>query len=271
MAIHGYPGISASNACTRRSGAVGLSGKSAQRFPHEFSGGQRQRIGIARALVLATPGDPRRAGVRTRLAIGGTLDRRAHRHAVGRPVRMLVAAPRDVLDQLAVPLLRPPRVRHRRPLPQPRLAVAALVRRGLAQRPPRLPDLGRARARRRSSTSRRWVIAALRRCGSRGTSSASTPSATRAKTQRSRRRAEQHRALRREIVEAVPDRRSASARWDGTRLPATTAAAPTLHRRVARRRSATCCARPASSASAAPTSAASDVDDIDKVIPVLLN
>jgi oligopeptide/dipeptide ABC transporter ATP-binding protein len=31
---------------------VGLSGKSADRFSHEFSGGQRQRIGIARAIAL---------------------------------------------------------------------------------------------------------------------------------------------------------------------------------------------------------------------------
>jgi len=33
-------------------GIVGLSGKHAQRFPHEFSGGQKQRIGIARALTV---------------------------------------------------------------------------------------------------------------------------------------------------------------------------------------------------------------------------
>jgi len=32
--------------------AVGFSGDSLGRYPHEFSGGQRQRIGIARALVL---------------------------------------------------------------------------------------------------------------------------------------------------------------------------------------------------------------------------
>jgi peptide/nickel transport system ATP-binding protein len=31
---------------------VGLDGKDARRYPHEFSGGQRQRIGIARALAL---------------------------------------------------------------------------------------------------------------------------------------------------------------------------------------------------------------------------
>lgn len=31
---------------------VGLAGRDAARYPHEFSGGQRQRIGIARALVL---------------------------------------------------------------------------------------------------------------------------------------------------------------------------------------------------------------------------
>lgn len=31
---------------------VGLAGRDAVRYPHEFSGGQRQRIGIARALVL---------------------------------------------------------------------------------------------------------------------------------------------------------------------------------------------------------------------------
>jgi oligopeptide/dipeptide ABC transporter ATP-binding protein len=37
---------------TRLLEMVGLSGKDARRYPHEFSGGQRQRIGIARALAL---------------------------------------------------------------------------------------------------------------------------------------------------------------------------------------------------------------------------
>jgi oligopeptide transport system ATP-binding protein len=31
---------------------VGLSGRAANRFPHEFSGGQRQRVGVARAIAL---------------------------------------------------------------------------------------------------------------------------------------------------------------------------------------------------------------------------
>ena len=62
-------------------------------------------------------------------------------------VRMLVAAPRDLLDQLALPLLRPQAVRDRRRVAQPRLARAADVRRGLAQRPPRLPHLSPPRAR----------------------------------------------------------------------------------------------------------------------------
>src|ERR1700741_4868406 len=34
---------------------VGLPGRSADLFPHEFSGGQRQRIAIARALALSPP------------------------------------------------------------------------------------------------------------------------------------------------------------------------------------------------------------------------
>ncbi len=59
----------------------------------------------------------------------------------GGAVRILVPAPRDLLDQLALPLLRPAALRHRRRVAQPRLARAADVRRGVAQQPPRLPDL----------------------------------------------------------------------------------------------------------------------------------
>ena len=59
---------------------------------------------------------------------------------------MLVLHHVDLQHQLAVPLLRPPALRHRRRVAQPRVAGAAHVRRGVAQQPPRVPDLGRARA-----------------------------------------------------------------------------------------------------------------------------
>src|SRR6201999_2613160 len=49
-------------------------------------------------------------------------------------------APRDVLHQLAVPLLRAQALRRRRRVAQPRVAGAGLVRRVLASQPPCLPD-----------------------------------------------------------------------------------------------------------------------------------
>ena len=74
---------------------------------------------------------------------------RAHRHgrrrpdgpAVGRRGAHVLPAPRDLLDQLAVPLLRPAPLQHRRRVAQPRVARAADLRRGLAQQPPRVPHL----------------------------------------------------------------------------------------------------------------------------------
>ena len=70
---------------------------------------------------------------------------RAHRPAVGRRGAHRPAAPRDVLDQLAVSLLRPAALRDRRRVAQPHVARAAVLRRGVAQQPPRVPDVGRAR------------------------------------------------------------------------------------------------------------------------------
>src|SRR5439155_1392954 len=52
---------------------------------------------------------------------------------------------RHLQHQLVVPLLRAPALRHRRRVAQPRLARAALAGRGVAQQPPRVPDLRRAR------------------------------------------------------------------------------------------------------------------------------
>ena len=69
----------------------------------------------------------------------------AHRHAVGRRRAHAGRPPRHLQHQLALPLLRPPGVRHRRRVAQPRVAGAVHVRRGLAQQPPRVPDLVRAR------------------------------------------------------------------------------------------------------------------------------
>ena len=77
--------------------------------------------------------------------IGGT-STRVDRPAVGRRGADARAAPRDLLHQLAVPLLRPPALRRRRRVPQPRVAVALLDGRVVASQPPCLPDLGRARA-----------------------------------------------------------------------------------------------------------------------------
>ncbi len=73
----------------------------------------------------------------------------AHRHPGRRPARAALGRrgadlrppPHHLLRQLPLPLLRPPRLRDRRRVPQRRLARALHLRRGLAQQPPRLPDL----------------------------------------------------------------------------------------------------------------------------------
>src|SRR3954465_4031260 len=78
---------------------------------------------------------------------GGPPGRRRHAHGgrdgpgLGRTDPHGRPAPRHVLDQLAVPRLRAARLRDRRRVAQPGLAGAAVVRRGLAQQPPRLPDV----------------------------------------------------------------------------------------------------------------------------------
>src|SRR5215208_4781807 len=89
-----------------------------------------------------------RPGVSVRARAGADrLDRgRADRPAVGRRGSDLPVAPHHLLDQLAVPLLRTPALRHRRRVAQPRMAGAAVAGRGVAQQPPCLPDLRRARA-----------------------------------------------------------------------------------------------------------------------------
>ena len=72
--------------------------------------------------------------------------RRAHGAVVGRSGAGVPSASRDLQHQFAVPLLRPAPVLHRRSVPQPRLAGATRLRRGVAQQPSRLPDLRSSRA-----------------------------------------------------------------------------------------------------------------------------
>ena len=104
--------------------------------PARRPGGQLRRSHVPRL------GDRRpRRGVRAGLAHRRHLHRRAHRPAVGRRRAAARPAPRDLLDQLAVPLLRAPALRDRRRVAQPRVALAAVLRRGVAQQPPRLPHV----------------------------------------------------------------------------------------------------------------------------------
>ena len=100
------------------------------------------------AVVAGRPGDP----VRARHADRRQRGRGAGGAAVGRRGARLPAAPRHLQHQLAVPLLRAAALRHERSVAQPAVAGAAVIRRGLAQQPSRLPDLrlprhGQARGR----------------------------------------------------------------------------------------------------------------------------
>src|ERR687883_159318 len=74
-------------------------------------------------------GDPLRGGRHAR--------RRDRRGDLGRRGAHLHAPPRDVVDQLGLPLLRPPALRGRGPLDQRVLARPAVVRRVVAPQPPR--------------------------------------------------------------------------------------------------------------------------------------
>ena len=86
-----------------------------------------------------------RRGVRARLADRRLPSHRSHRTVVGWGRAHAGPAPRDLLDQLAVPLLRAPPVRDEGRVAEPAVAGDPVLRRVVAQQPPRLPDLGRAR------------------------------------------------------------------------------------------------------------------------------
>jgi fatty-acid desaturase len=77
-------------------------------------------------------------------AIGGTLHAGLTAFLWGGLVRVFLL--HDVVDQLGVPLLRPPPFRHRRSVNERLLAGAVELRRGLAPQSPRVPALGLPRA-----------------------------------------------------------------------------------------------------------------------------
>ena len=109
---------------------------------------------IARALpparhLLAASACARRLGADRRLV---RLFRRA---LLGRRRPDLPAPPRHLLDQLDLPLLGPSPFRLARRVTQRLVALLALLRRVLAQQPPRLPDLGLPRATEAGDRSRR--------------------------------------------------------------------------------------------------------------------
>ena len=97
------------------------------------------------------------------IAIPALLGLAHHRHlagrvrggAVGRAGADLPRPPRDLVDQLRLPLLRLAPLRRRRSLDQRLLALAALDGRVLAPQPPHVPALGVPRPARAGSWTRR--------------------------------------------------------------------------------------------------------------------
>ena len=149
-------------------------------------------------------------------------------------------------------------VRDRGRVAQPRVARAAVVRRGLAQRPPRVPDVGaRTGSGAGSSTPSACVIAGLEKLGLAWDVVRIEPERIEAKRTSPDGVRERRTRCGAEIERALPDRPFAIA-LVGRRAHARHARRrPDLHGALAARASGTRCARPASSASAAPTSAAS--------------
>ena len=188
--------------------------------------------------------------VRARLADRRLAAHRAHRPAVGRRGADARAAPRDLLDQLAVPLLRPPRLRHQGRVAQP--AVAARSRRSASRgtttttRSRPRPRTGCAAGR---STPRRSSSAALEKAGLAWDVVRVSPEQ---QAKRAMLMSDATAPLREALEAALPERPFSVELWDGTRAAVhRTAARPS--RCARRRRSATSCARRASSASAART------------------
>ena len=184
--------------------------------------------------------------------IGGTIDGRLDRPALGRRRADARGAPRDLQHQLALPLLRREALPHRRPLAQPALARPPHARRVLAQQPPRLPHLRRPRAAQaghRPLGRRHPRARAARPRVGRGAHQPRAPGPE----GRPARAVASTAQLRRELEAALPDRPFELELWDGTRVAATTPPRDHLPRALDATPRRTCCAPPASSAWAAPT------------------
>src|SRR5215207_454236 len=121
----------------RHSGGRGEARPRPRRGPRHASDAQALRPARGRR-----PGDP----VPGRLGPARRDRGRVDGPLLGRAGADLPGPPRDLLDQLDLPLLWPAAVQHRRSVHERLLAGAALVRRVLAPQPPRLPTLRSARA-----------------------------------------------------------------------------------------------------------------------------
>ena len=114
---------------------------------HRYASELYEDAGMPRIQSTSRLGPDRsRDPVRHRLRHRREPRRRAGRALWAGAVRDLPPAPRDVVDQLGLPLLRHAPLRRRRPLHQRLLAVRARDGRVVAPQPPRLPALGRATA-----------------------------------------------------------------------------------------------------------------------------
>src|SRR4051794_39590836 len=140
------------------------------------------------------------------------------RSALGRRGPHPRPAPRHVLDQLALPLLRAQALRQRRRVAQPRVAGFANLRGVVAQQPSRLPDVGRPRDAALGDRSVGDVHLGSREARAGLGRRAGPPGAP----DQQARRLLSTAPLRSVLAEALPERPFRLELWDGTALASTT-------------------------------------------------
>src|SRR5439155_18202838 len=164
----------------------------------------------------------------------------------------------------AVPLLRAAAVRHRRRVAQPGLARAAVVRRGVAQQPPRVPHRRGARA----------APVAARRVGRRDLGARAYGAGLGRRARQPGARSGQARSmrtapLRHALAEALPERPFRLELWDGTELPSTNGGGPTFRVRSPIALSHALRAPGQLGLGRAYVAGALDVDDVDAALDLL--